>query len=56
MALVQGGAGFHILAPSVYNYISGRSTSEIVVCVDEVGDVEVKLFVKEVTVYLLLAQ
>ena len=48
MALAQGGAGFHILAPSVFNYISSMSLSDIVVCVEEVADDTVKELVQKV--------
>ena len=40
MALVQGGAGFHILSQSVFNYVSGM---EIVASVDEVPDLAIAI-------------
>lgn len=48
MAIAQGAAGFHILSHSVYNYISGMSASDIIVCVDEVGNIEVQTFIRKV--------
>ena len=49
MAVGHGVAGFHILSPSVcYNYISGMSVADIIVCVDEVPDIDVRTFVKKV--------
>ena len=56
MALVQGGAGFHILSQSVFNYVSGMSISEIVASVDEVPDLAVREAISEdnIIVSLLL--
>ena len=48
MALVQGGAGFHILSQSIFNYVSGMSISEIVASVDEVPDLAVREAISEV--------
>lgn len=44
MSVVQGGSGLgaHALSPSVYNYISGKLVSDIIVSVAEVPDPEVR--------------
>ena len=44
MSVVQGGSGLgaHALSPSVYNYISGKLVSDIIVSVAEVPDTEVR--------------
>jgi len=44
MLVVQGGSGLgaHALSPSVYNYMSGKLVSDIIVSVAEVPDPEVR--------------
>ncbi len=48
MAVGHGIAGFHILSPPVYSYISGKSVTDIVVCVDELPEGDVHTFLKKV--------
>ena len=41
MADVQGGSGFHFLAPRVYQYLCGVDVSAIPVSTDDIPDYEV---------------
>lgn len=49
MAVAHGGAGFHVLCPSVYNYISWMGVANVVVNVDEVPNAEVRDFIHKVS-------
>ena len=42
MAFMQGGAGFHVFASSVYNYLCGMKVGDITVSEDEVADPTIK--------------
>ena len=42
MCLVHGGIGFHVLSRSTLDYICGREIADIIVPVEEVGDIQVK--------------
>ena len=48
MSLVQGAAGFCVLASSVYNYIAGMKVNDIIVG-EEVGDATVILVTSHVS-------
>ena len=48
MALLQGGAGFHIFACSVWNYLAGMQLCDIVVSENEVSDDHIKIVSSEV--------
>jgi len=48
MALVHGGAAVCILSPSVFNYLSGMKSSEIIVGLGEVPDAGVKEILEKV--------
>ena len=53
MALVHGGAAVSILAPSVFNFLSGMKPSDIIVAIEEVADAGIKLILEKVRVYTL---
>lgn len=42
MTLVYGGAAVRLLSPSVYNFMSGMDTSDIVVSLHEVTDEHIR--------------
>ena len=48
MADVQGGSGFHFLAPRVYQYLCGVDVSAIPVSTDDIPDYEVTAVVQKV--------
>ena len=48
MAVVQGGSGFHFLAPCVYQYLCGIDVSAIPVSTDDIPDYEVTAVVQKV--------
>ena len=48
MALLHGGAGVHILLPSVFNFYSGMKPSNIIVGMDEIADADIKVILKKV--------
>lgn len=48
MSLVHGGAPIKVFTPSVYKVLCGQKASDIIVDVDEVGDEDLKLLLKEV--------
>lgn len=50
-ALVQGGAGFHILTPSVFYYISGFGLSDVVVDIARVHDPAIREICQKVVPY-----
>ena len=54
MALLHGGAGFHILSQSLYNYVSGMSMSDIIISSDEVPNPVAKEAIQEVSQLLVL--
>ena len=48
MAIVQGGSGFHFLAPCVYQYLCGVDVSAIPVSTDDIPDYKVTAVVQKV--------
>ena len=48
MAVVQGGSGFHFLAPCVYQYLCGVDVLDIPVSTDDIPDYEVTTVVQKV--------
>lgn len=49
MALLQGGAGFHIFASSVWNYLAGMKVGDIVIAENEVADGQIKIISSQVS-------
>ena len=48
MSLVHGRTGFHVLSRSTLDYICGQEIADIVVPVEEVGDIQVNELIDKV--------
>lgn len=49
MTLVHGGGAINILCPSVYNFLSGMSPSDIIVAIDEIPEEATKQILRKVS-------
>ena len=48
MALIQGGAEFHVFSSSVFNYLSGMKVNDIIVGENEVADSDIRAVISQV--------
>lgn len=53
MALVHEGASFRIFYPCVYRFLCGRNACDLIASVNEVPDIHVQSFLKEVCKMLI---